>query len=94
MAQKYLTIVALLATKKSRTATFVFNAAVDESNNIYDAYQYQKGSSYNCIIQKVTPSEDVPWDKTGIEVGHGLSPYHAILTNGEVAVAWNNKRRY
>ena len=56
----------VIGTKKSGTATFVFSAAVDESNNIYVAYQYQKGSGYNTLIQKVTPAGDLPWGKNGI----------------------------
>lgn len=80
----------VIGTKKSGTATFVFSAAVDESNNIYVAYQYQKGSAYTTLIQKVTPSGELPWGKNGIDLGPGLSPYPAVLTNGEVVVAWNN----
>ncbi len=80
----------LVSDRKSGSATFVFNVCVDKDNNLVAAFQFQRGTSYECVIQKVKPSGKLLWGKNGIVLGAGLSPYPATLSTNEVAVAWND----
>src|SRR6201989_1176898 len=74
----------LVSNKKSGSATFVFNVCVDNDNNFVIAYQIAKGSSYECVMQKVSPSGQLLWGKTGVDLGGGLSPYPVTLSTNEI----------
>lgn len=80
----------LVSTKKSGSATFVFNVCVDKDNNFIIAYQVLKGSSYECVIQKISTEGNLLWGKNGVDLGGGLSPYPVTLSTDEIAVAWND----
>jgi hypothetical protein len=79
----------VVSNKKSGSATYVFNVCVDRNDNLVIGFQFQQGSSTECILQKVTPQGNLPWGD-GVDLGAGLSPYPATLTTNEIAVAWNN----
>ena len=53
----------LVSNKKSGSATFVFNVCVDNDNNFVIAYQIEKGSAYECIIQKISTAGKLTVDK-------------------------------
>lgn len=80
----------LVSNKKSGSATFVFNVCVDNDNNFIIGYQVEKGSGYECLLQKVSTGGQLLWTKNGVDLGAGLSPYPATLTTNEIAVAWND----
>ncbi|HEY2727391.1 MAG TPA: hypothetical protein VGI61_09480, partial [Parafilimonas sp.] len=80
----------LISNKKSGSATFVFNVCVDNSGNFIIAYQVAKGSSYECVMQKVSISGELYYGADGLDLGPGLSPYPVTLSTGEIAVAWND----
>lgn len=80
----------LVSPKYSGTATYVFTACVDTSDNIIIGYQYQRGGILRAVASKITPKGKFLWGAWGIELGVGLSPSVAALSNGDVAVAWSN----
>lgn len=80
----------LVSNRTSGSATFVFNVCVDNNNNFIIAFQVSKPSGYECLIQKVSPAGKLRWNKKGINLGTGLSPYPVALTTNEIAVAWND----
>ena len=82
----------LVSDKKSGSATFVFNVCVDNNNNLIVAFQFQKGSDYECIIQKINTAGKLLWNN-GVQLGVGLSPYPVTLANNKIAVAWNNNNK-
>ena len=79
----------VVSNKKSGSATYVFNVCVDNNNCLIIGFQFQQGSTMECILQKVTPQGNLPWGD-GVDLGAGLSPYPTTLTTNEIAVAWNN----
>ncbi len=79
----------LVSSQPSGTATFVFSVCVDQSNNLVVAFQDMRtGSSYSTCLYKVSQTGSQLWGANGIVVGNGLAPYPALLSNGEIAVAW------
>jgi len=70
----------LVSNKESGSATFVFNVCVDNDNNLIIAFQVTKGSTYECVMQKVSVSGKLLWKKKGVDLGPGLAPYPAALT--------------
>ena len=80
----------LVSPKYSGTATYVFTACVDTSDNIVIGYQYQRGGVLHTAVSKITPNGKFLWGAWGVKLGDGLSPSVAALSNGDVAVAWNN----
>lgn len=80
----------LISTKKSGTATFVFNACRDYSDNLYVGFQYEKNGRLVATLQKVTPEGQLPWGVEGVDLGQGLVPFPVCLYNSEIAVAWEN----
>lgn len=80
----------LVSNKKSGSATFVFNVCVDNDNNLIIAYQIAKGSTYECIMQKINTSGQLLWTANGVDLGGGLAPYPTTLSTNEIAVAWND----
>ncbi len=79
----------LVSNRKSGSATFVFNVCVDNNNNFIIAFQVQKGSAYECGMQKISTAGKLLW-RDGVDVGPGLSPYPVALSTDEVAVAWSD----
>jgi hypothetical protein len=79
----------LVGNKPSGSATFVFNATVDNSNNLIVCYQDERNTSDGAVAYKISPAGTQLWGPDGIYLGPGLSPYAAALTNGEVVIAWN-----
>ncbi len=82
----------MVSNLKSGSATYVFNVCVDNDNNLIIGFQVEKGSAFECLAQKVTPAGQLPWS-IGVDLGPGLSPYPAVLSTGEIAVAWNNNNK-
>ncbi|MFZ4549888.1 MAG: hypothetical protein ACOYN4_20735, partial [Bacteroidales bacterium] len=79
----------LVSSQPSGTATFVFSVCVDQSNNLVVAFQDMRtGGSYSTCLYKVSQTGSQLWGANGIVVGNGLAPYPALLSNGEIAVAW------
>ena len=83
----------LVSNRKSGSATYVFNTCVDKDNNLIIAFQYQKTLSTTvCIAYKINETGVLQWGN-GVELGVGLSPFPAALSNGDVAIAWNNNSK-
>ena len=82
----------LVSNKKSGTATFVFNVCVDNDNNLIIAFQFQKQSDYECIIQKINTAGKTLWGN-GVKLGTGLAPYPVTLATNKIAVVWNNDNK-
>lgn len=80
----------VVSTKKSGSATFVFNACVDNENNFIIAFQYQKGNSYEIITNKIDEAGNLMWGINGIELGKGLAPWPVALSNNDIVFAWSN----
>ncbi|MBN1197970.1 MAG: hypothetical protein JXA23_01370, partial [Bacteroidales bacterium] len=78
----------LVSNQTSGSATFVFNVCVDEDNNLIIAFQYEAFSDMMAVIYKIAQDGTKLWGDDGIDLGLGLAPYPAPLSNGEVAVAW------
>jgi len=73
----------------SGSATYVFNACVDSSNNLIIAMQDERSGSDKAVVYKISPAGNQLWGADGIVLGLGLAPYPAVLSTGEVIVAWN-----
>ncbi|MGI8951311.1 MAG: hypothetical protein ACR2FN_06965 [Chitinophagaceae bacterium] len=80
----------VISNKKSGTAIFVFNACTGEYDDLFVGFQYLKNGAYESTIQKISAGGTFPWGKKGIDLGAGLAPYPAVLSTGDIAVAWNN----
>src|ERR1039457_3219847 len=79
----------LVSNQTSGSATYVFNICVDASNNLIIADQDIRSGPMNAVVYKISEAGAQLWNSTGIVLGGGLSPYPAVLSNGEVAVVWN-----
>lgn len=79
----------LVSNLTSGSATYVFNVCLDASNNLIIGFQYSSGSSMMAVVFKVSQSGTQLWGANGINLGGGLAPYPALLSTGEVVVAWN-----
>lgn len=80
----------LVSNHVSGSATYVFNVTVDNGNNFIIAFQDQRNGSNGTVAYKVNPEGTEMWGVDGIVLGPGLSPYPAVLSTGEVLIAWNN----
>lgn len=80
----------LACDQTSGSATFVFNVCLDASDNLVIAFQYQVAGVNTAAVTKVNTDGSLPWGTAGVQLGAGLAPYPALLTTGEIAVAWNN----
>ena len=80
----------LINTLPTGSATYVFNAIVDNADNFIVAYNDQRNGTNGTVINLVKTDGTLPWGLNGIYLGPGLSPYPAALSNGEIAVAWGN----
>ena len=79
----------LVGSYPSGSATYVFNACVDASNNFIIGYQDQRSGGMDAVVYKISETGTQLWGADGIVLGGGLAPYPAALSNGEVIVAWN-----
>jgi len=79
----------LVSNQPSGTATYVFNVCVDASNNLIIGCQDQRSGPMQAVMYKVSQSGSHLWSSSGVILGEGLAPYPAVLTTGEVVVAWN-----
>jgi len=78
----------LVSNQTSGSATFVFNVCVDEDNNLIIGFQYEAFSDMMAVVYKIAQDGTKLWGDDGIDLGLGLAPYPAALSNGEVVVAW------
>jgi hypothetical protein len=81
----------LVSNKPTGSATFVFNVCTDAADNLIIAAQDQRtGANINSAVMfKVGLDGTLLWGPDGVLVGPGLSPYPAVLSNGETVVAWS-----
>lgn len=79
----------LVGNYPSGSATFVFSICVDASNNLIITYQDERLGDLMAVAYKISQEGTQLWGNDGIVLGSGLAPYPAALSNGEVAVAWN-----
>ena len=80
----------LVSNKTSGSATYVFNICKDASDNLIIAFQDQRnGSTISAVMYKISQTGTQLWGADGIVLGDGLAPYPGLLSNNEVAVAWN-----
>ena len=83
----------LVSSRKSGSATYVFNTCVDKDNNLIIAFQYQKTlSTLVCVAYKINEAGQQLWGN-GVDLGAGLSPYPTVLSNNDVAIAWTNNSK-
>jgi len=73
----------------SGSATYVFSVCVDASNNLIIAFQDERNGNDQAVVYKISESGSQLWGNDGIVLGLGLAPYPAVLSNGEVLIAWN-----
>ena len=79
----------LVSNQPSGSATYVFNVCVDASNNLIIAHQDQRTGPMSAVLYKVSEAGTELWGAAGVIVGGGLSPYPAVLSTGDVVVAWS-----
>jgi len=79
----------LISNQTSGTATYVFNACVDGSDNLIVGMQDQRSGDMQAVLYKISQAGTHLWNPAGIILGNGLAPWPCTLTNGEVAVCWN-----
>ncbi len=80
----------VVGNKKSGSATFVFNACVDNENNFVIAFQYEKSGNYIINAHKIDQAGNQLWGTGGIDLGNGLAPWPAALSNNDIIIAWVN----
>jgi hypothetical protein len=78
-----------VTTQASGSATFVFNVCMDKNNNLIIAHQVEIAGTPTTVLCKVNMDGSLPWGD-GVVLGAGLAPYPALLTTGELSVAWIN----
>lgn len=78
----------LVSNQNSGSAIFVFNVCVDASNNLVIACQDERSGPIQAVMYKISQTGTHLWDPSGIILGEGLAPFPALLSNGEIAVAW------
>lgn len=79
----------LVSNKPSGSAIFVFNACVDNNNNLIIGCQDERTGTMQSVIYKISPAGTHLWSSDGVIVGNGLAPWPAALSNNEIVVAWN-----
>jgi hypothetical protein len=82
----------LVSNQPTGTATFVFNACIDASNNFIIGCQDERTGVMQAVVYKISQAGTQLWNPTGIILGEGLAPYPCALTNGEVVVTWNESQ--
>ncbi len=79
----------LVSNQTSGSATYVFNACVDGSDNLIISMQDMRSGNMQAVLYKISQAGTHLWDPNGVVLGDGLAPWSAALTNGEVITAWN-----
>jgi hypothetical protein len=79
----------LVSNQPSGSSISVFNICVDASNNLIIGDQDLRSGPQVAVVYKISEAGTHLWTSTGIVLGQGLVPYPAVLSNGEVAVVWN-----
>ena len=79
----------LVSAQPSGTSTSVYNICVDNLNNVIIAFQDKRSGSNQAVVYKMSQAGVQLWGIDGIVLGAGLSPYPGVLSNGDVAIAWN-----
>jgi len=79
----------LVSNQPTGTATFVFNACVDASNNFIIGCQDERSGDMQAVVYKISQAGTQLWNPTGVILGGGLAPYPAALSNGDIVVTWN-----
>jgi len=79
----------MVSNQPSGTATYVFNACTDASNNLIIGMQDERSGSMQAVMYKISQAGTHLWSPGGIILGDGLAPWPCALPNGEVVVTWN-----
>jgi hypothetical protein len=82
----------LVDNQPSGSATFVYNICLDETEDLIVAYQDERNGSgtLSVVAYKISQSGVSLWGTNGVDLGEGIGPYPAALSNGEVVVAYND----
>lgn len=80
----------LVSNQASGTATFVFNACVDNNNNLVIGCQDQRTGTMQAVVYKISQAGTHLWSSNGVILGAGMVPNPAALSNNDVAVTWND----
>lgn len=80
----------LVCNQPSGSAIFVFNIALDPSNNLVIGFQYNVAAVQTAAVTKVNTDGSLPWGANGTTLTAGLSPYVCVLSTNETIVVWNN----
>ena len=83
----------LVSNKPTGSASFVFNICTDASDNLIICAQDQRagGGVNKAVAFKVGLDGSLMWGADGVVLGNGLSPYPAVISNGETVIARNEK---
>jgi len=79
----------LVSNQTSGSATYVFNACVDGSNNLIIGMQDMRSGDMQAVLYKISQTGTHLWSPNGVILGGGMVPNPAALTNGETVAAWN-----
>jgi len=80
----------LVSNQSSGTAIFVFNACVDNQNNLIIGCQDQRTGTMKAVLYKISPAGNHLWSSSGVVLTAGLAPYPAALSNNDIVVTWND----
>jgi hypothetical protein len=80
----------LVSNQPSGTATFVFNACVDNSNNLIIGCQDERSGTMQAVVYKISPAGAHLWNSNGIILGNGMVPNMTALSGNDIAVVWND----
>ncbi|MBK7212509.1 MAG: T9SS type A sorting domain-containing protein [Bacteroidales bacterium] len=79
----------LVSNQPSGTATYVFNACVDQQNNLIIGCQDERSGTMQAVLYKISQAGAHMWSPTGVVLGGGMVPNPVALTNNDIAVVWN-----
>jgi len=79
----------LVSNQPTGSAIYVFNVCLDASNNLVIGCQDQRTGTMQAVMYKISQAGSHLWSSSGVILGDGLAPYPALLTTGEIVVAWN-----
>jgi hypothetical protein len=79
----------LVSNKTSGSATFVFNACVDNNDNLIISMQDERSGPDQAVIYKISQAGTHLWSPDGVILGQGLAPYSAALSGNDIVTVWN-----
>jgi len=79
----------LVSDYPSGSATYVYNACLDASNNLIIAMQDQRTGTMQTVLYKISQAGTHLWSSSGVVLGNGLAPNPAVLSTGETIVCWD-----